>query len=97
MDFNIFIYMFEINVPDKIGVAKVICYAVVNLSIPTHTPQNLAYGIAICQYKLNEGYYLFYCDRKWKEFADTWHETIEDAQDQAECDYTGINNNWIRQ
>jgi len=91
------------EIPDIIGEAHVISYAVVNLSIPTGNTQHfagdkllgMAYGLAICKYETKNGYYLFYCDDKWIELADTWHQTIEDAQDQAEYEYAGITNNWV--
>jgi hypothetical protein len=94
--------MFEIDVPDIIGNARVICYAVVNLCLPTFNTRHfahgklldVAYGLAICEYKPGEGYYLFYCNDQWNEFADGWHETIDDAKDQAEYEYAGITNNW---
>jgi hypothetical protein len=95
--------MFELDVPDVIGDASVTCYAVINLCTPTGNtkhyadgkPLSAAYGLAICEYKPNSGYYLFYCNDAWETFADTWHETIDDAKDQAEYEYTGITNNWI--
>jgi len=95
--------MFETDVPDFIGNARVVCYAVVNLSLPTSNTQhivngklfNTVYGLAICQYKPGDGYYLFYCTDDWAEVTDTWHETVEDAKDQAEFEYSGIINNWI--
>lgn len=69
--------MIKIDAPDLIGNAKVICYAVVNLAVPTGNTQHLvsgevqgtAYGLAICQYTTGEGYYLFYCDANWNEFC----------------------------
>jgi len=91
------------DIPDIIGDSSVISYAVVNLSIPTGNTQHfagtkllgVAYGLAICKDKSTNGYYLFYCDDQWIEFADTWHETIEDARDQADYEYAGITNNWM--
>ena len=93
--------MFEIEVPDVIGNSRVICYAVVNLCLPTGNTKHYAngkllrnaYGLAICEYKPNS-YYLFYCDDQWTAFSDTWHETIDDAKEQAEFEYTGIIDNW---
>ncbi|MES2428939.1 MAG: hypothetical protein V4560_18305 [Bacteroidota bacterium] len=87
--------MFEIEAPNYLGEAKVICYAVVNLISLRNEEQKLACFVTICQYKPNDGYYLFYCDSNWNVFADTWHEIVEDAQDQAEYDYAGISNKWI--
>ncbi|HEY4326170.1 MAG TPA: hypothetical protein VGN20_19440 [Mucilaginibacter sp.] len=94
--------MFKIDVPDVIGSANVICYAVVNLCLPTYNTQHyangellgVAYGLVICKYENDDGCYLFYCDDQWVEFADTWHETTDDAKDQAEYEYAGITNNW---
>lgn len=80
--------MVEIDILDIIGGAKVICYAVVNAQSSQLQP--VANGLAICQYSLGEGFYLFRCDSKWLEYADTWHETLEDAKDQAEHEYKGI-------
>ncbi len=82
------------DVPNHLGEAKVICFAVVNLIPLRNGDQKPACFITICQYKPGDGYYLFYCDSDWNVFADTWHETIEDAQDQAAYDYTGISNKW---
>jgi hypothetical protein len=78
------------EVPGLIGNADVFCYAVVNPSLSGNNLTHLAYGAAICKYEAVAGYYLFYCDDNWKEYADTWHETIEDAKDQAEYDDAGI-------
>lgn len=52
------------------------------------------YGLAICQYKEEEGYYLFYCDSDWKELTDTWHENIKSAKDQASFEFTGLDGKW---
>jgi hypothetical protein len=64
------------EVPGLIGNADVFCYAVVNPSLSGNNLTHLAYGAAICKYEAVAGYYLFYCDDNWKEYADTWHETI---------------------
>ena len=94
--------MFNIEMPDFIGGEQIICYTVVDLSSPTGNTQHFvngklqsaAYGLAICKLELEPGYYLFYCDNNWTEFADTWHETIDDTKDQAEYEYAGITNFW---
>ena len=95
--------MFDIEIPDFIGGSQVICYAVINLCLPTGNTehfindklQDAAYGLAICRYESQGGYYLFSCNNNWVEFADTWHETIENAKDQAEYEYNGITNFWM--
>jgi hypothetical protein len=81
------------DIPATIGNARVICYAVVNLLNNSNAEGNdrkLIAGFAICQPEKEPGYYLFSCDANWKEFADTWHESIDDAIDQAEYECNGI-------
>jgi hypothetical protein len=78
------------NVPAIIGNAKVICYAVVNLLDNEEKNRSRENGFAVCQCDGEQGYYLFSCDANWKEFADTWHENIDDAIDQAEYECSGI-------
>jgi hypothetical protein len=53
-----------------------------------------ARALAICRYPGDEGYYLFRCDSDWKTLADTWHLSLEEAQQQAEFEYEGIGENW---
>jgi len=89
------------NVPNIIGEAKVICYAlVVNLLATgntTHVVGNRLkedfYGLAICKYQNEAGYYLFYCNEQWEAVTDTIHESIEDAKDQGEFEYFGVT--WV--
>ena len=52
-------------------------------------------GLAICQYAGEEAFYLFGCDADWQSVTDTWHETLNDAQDQAEFEYEGVNRTWV--
>ena len=44
-------------------------------------------GLAICAYDGSDEYYLFYCDAGWETITDTWHETMQDALDQAAAEY----------
>lgn len=83
------------QVPKTIGGATVVSFALSNHLLPANTEQKRAYGMAICNYESGNGYYLFFCDDNWNEFADIWHETIEDAKDQAEYDYPGISSHWM--
>jgi hypothetical protein len=95
--------MLRTEIPDIIGNAAVVCSAIVDKSLPTGNTQHYgyggllgpAYGLAICRSKQAAGYYLFSCDSNWKEFADTWHETVEDAMEQAEFEYDGISDSWV--
>jgi len=51
-------------------------------------------GLVICQYENEEGVYLFYCNEKWDELTDTWHEDIESAKQQASIEFEGLENKW---
>jgi hypothetical protein len=52
-------------------------------------------GLAICQYRGDDGFYLFGCDAQWNTVTDTWHATLEEAKDQAEFEYEGTGSTWI--
>ncbi len=51
-----------------------------------------AAGLVVC--RDDAGYYLFGCDVAWEPITDTWHDTLEDALDQAESEYTGSAATW---
>ena len=51
-------------------------------------------GLAICKYVNDSGYYLFGCNDQWDSITDTYHETIEDAKEQAEFEYTNTIGTW---
>jgi len=53
-----------------------------------------AAGLAICQAEGEDAYYLFGCDERWKTVTDTWHETLEEALQQAEFEYEGVSATW---
>ena len=89
--------------PKNIYHAKVVAWAIVGPSVqPTgNTVHRVdgrevgpAAGLAICESTDSQGFYLFYCDSKWEEFADTWHESLDDAKSQAEFEYKGICTEW---
>ncbi|WP_194817234.1 hypothetical protein [Nocardia sp. XZ_19_385] len=52
--------------------------------------QFLALAIAKYNEDASAGCYLFYCDANWSVLTDTWHETVEDAIDQANAEFTGL-------
>jgi hypothetical protein len=56
-----------------------------------------ASGLAICQYRKEGGFYLFYCDENWNTLTDTYHESVERAQEQAEFEYEGTTQTWQEQ
>ena len=90
--------------PSQIGEATVICYTPID-SRHRHTGncrqivagdlQGPAAGLAICRHGANAGFYLFGCDENWRSVTDTWHETIEDAKEQAEFEYEGVSETWV--
>jgi hypothetical protein len=93
-----------IPIPEQIGRADLIAYLILNSN---HARRNNTshyvggtllidlYGLAICKYVDDAGYYLFYCNSDWKEFTDTYHGSIEDAIDQAEFEFANTHEDWI--
>ena len=90
--------------PDFIGQAKVLFYIVIGESqIHTENTKSYvngelmgaAYGLAICQYDKDDGYYLFDCDDRWETINDTFDDTIEDDKLQAEFECENTMSNWI--
>lgn len=89
--------------PERIGGARLVRWSVID---PRNRPtgkcrqivggklQGPAAGLAICQYNDEEAYYLFGCDAEWKTVTDTWHETLEEALQQAEIEYEGVSATW---
>jgi hypothetical protein len=80
---------------------KFICYAQLSLSRRVKAGASLA-GPApreICAkavfFHPEGGYYLFSCDDEWRVMFDTWHESIADAQHQAEYEHPGISKDWV--
>ncbi len=89
--------------PTSIGPLPVVCYTAIDgrhrpTGATRHTvggvDQGPAPALAICQD--GEGYYLFYCDADWEPVTDTWHESLEDALHQAEFEYAGSRETWVR-
>ncbi len=85
--------------PEKIDKAHVICFASIDSRVQStgnckHTVggvrQSPASGLAICQYENAGGFYLFSCDSQWNCITDTYHETLEEAKQQAEFEYAGV-------
>ena len=51
-------------------------------------------ALAICENE-DGAFFLFYCDADWGVVADTWHETIEGAKNQASFEYFGVASTWV--
>jgi len=85
-------------VPEMIGGAKVICASAIDerhqftggcKQIVAGQLMGQMAGLAICQYEGEDNYYLFGCDEDWSSATDTWHQSLEEALDQVEYEYTG--------
>ncbi len=89
--------------PPQLGNAHVICYTTLD---ERHTPTGTCHhtiggqamppanSLAICQYRRDSGFYLFYCDSNWTVMTDTYYDSLEDALDQAEFEYSGVTTTW---
>jgi uncharacterized membrane protein len=47
-------------------------------------------ALAICQSAEIQGFYLLGCDDIWSRVTDTWHQSLKEAQEQAEFEYVGV-------
>ena len=89
-------------IPKEIGSLQVRLTAIIDESC-THTKNcshesdgkvlGNAKWAAITNTDANGSCYLFMCYNN-DELSDTFHESIEDAKEQAEWEYEGISNNW---
>jgi len=91
--------------PSTIGEAKVICYTLIDeghqftascKQIAAGKITGSMYGLAICQYEGEDSFYLFGCYENWESITDTWHQTLEEAIEQAEFEYKGTKSTWIK-
>jgi hypothetical protein len=89
--------------PNEIGGARVVLYTPIDerhkhtgncKQIVAGELMGAASGLAICQYEGDDGYYLFGCYDERDILTDTWHETLEDAKEQAEFEYDGVSATW---
>ena len=89
--------------PDKIDNADLITYVILSdnqtrTGFTRHYTEGELienfYSLSICKYPDVKGYYLFYCDSSWDAITDTYHDTLEDAIEQAEFEFTNTKNNW---
>jgi len=91
------------KMPNEIGGANLVCYL-----IPDSRHKKTGntkhwvdgqlleeiFGLAICNYENSNGFYLFYCDKNWETITDTFHDTVEDAKDQAEFEFSNTISTW---
>jgi hypothetical protein len=87
--------------PDRIAEAPVVSYAVIDRECRATAncrhwqgDQLLgpAAGLLIC--RSGDAFFLYACNERWEPETDTWHETVEDAKEQAEFEYQGIRLKW---
>jgi hypothetical protein len=92
------------NIPVEVGGAEVYSYIILtNTNNKTDNTRHFVdgelldnfYGLAIYKFDGGQGFYLYYCDENWNEVTDTYHETIEAAKRQAECEFTNTINSWV--
>jgi hypothetical protein len=57
-------------------------------------PMPVADLLAICE--RSEGFFLCYCDNEWNLLTDTWHRSEEQAKAQAEFEFAGVGQTWLR-
>jgi len=90
--------------PPIIDEARVVCYT--SLDARHRKTRNTVHhaggneiedpkGLAVCQYEGEDAFYLFGCNEDWKSQSDTWHETLDDAKEQAEFEYAGTSQTWV--
>ena len=90
--------------PSTVGGARVVCYTPVDeRHSKTENTVHLVIGeevadpkgLVICQYDGDDAYYLFGCNEQWESQSDTWHQTVDEAKDQAEFEYAGTSRTWV--
>jgi hypothetical protein len=100
----IFFDMRDKPAPTLIGGLKVICYTPIDgrHRFTAQTRQVVGdqlmgsmSGLAICRSDEGKGFYLFGCDADWSSVTDTWHQSLDEAKNQAEWEYEGVNQTWI--
>ena len=53
-------------------------------------------GLAVCRYDGDDSFYLFGCDSAWNCVTDTCHLTLDEAFAQAEFEYAGTSQTWVK-
>ncbi len=85
------------NIPASVGGDQVVCFQVLpeaktisRISGPVQINQ-----LAICKCSAQAGLYLFGCNNGWQTYTDTWHESIEEAKEQAAFEFNADINAWF--
>ena len=91
------------KIPKEVGGASVVLYTPIDErhrhtgnceQIVAGELMGAAAGLAICQYEGEDSFYLFGCDENWETVTDTWHQTLQEAKEQAEFEYEGVSATW---
>lgn len=77
------------------GATKHLYATIVDGELVPGRPMASFAALVIVRYKSDAGYYLIYLNDAGEEMTDTWHETLEDALNQAEHEYEGIASKWV--
>jgi hypothetical protein len=89
--------------PAEISGMRVVCFTPIDRrhrhtgacrQIVAGEVQGPAEGLIICRDDQGKAFYLFGCDANWNPVTDTWHQTLGEAQRQAELEYTGVSITW---
>ncbi len=91
--------------PTEIGGARVVGYAIVHPNhFHTQNTTQIVNGLVkpkatamiIAQYQNEDCYYVFGCyTDQWITETDTWHETLEDAIEQLDWEYTDLSKSMV--
>ena len=85
--------------------ARLICYSPIDHRHKRNGPLRRATdrrlmgqvtGLAICHDADDDTYCLMRCDEDWDPIRETVHDTMDEARHQAEYEYAGVKNTWIK-
>jgi hypothetical protein len=89
--------------PQTVGGFPVVCYSLIDerhrftgqtKQVVRGVLMGAMAGLAICQLPDAQQFYLFGCDGDWHVVTDTWHQSLDDAKEQAEFEYEGVSQTW---
>jgi hypothetical protein len=92
------------SAPQLVGGYRLVCYSPIDerhrftgqtKQIVRGVLMGAMAGLVICQPPDSQDFYLFGCDADWNVVTDTWHQTLEEAREQAEFEYEGVSQTWI--
>src|SRR5438874_677036 len=90
-------------VPKTVGTFRVVCYSPIDerhrftaktRQVVRGQLMGAMAGLPICQPTEAQEFYLFGCDADWNVVTDTWHQSLDEAKEQAEFEYEGVSKTW---